>query len=137
MTQPSPNWLISRYSFRFVGIESLDRLLLRNVTQYSDPQSEAPLQALRIWCRYFGTPTTRKAKLVKGIVKWFNADKGYGFIEPEGGGKDVFVHASKVQEAGLQKLDNNQPIEFEMVDGLDGRQMAGNLSVVAGDGEAG
>ena len=75
--------------------------------------------------------------MVKGIVKWFNADKGYGFIEPEGGGKDVFVHASKVQEAGLQKLDNNQPIEFEMVDGLDGRQMAGNLSVVAGDGEAG
>lgn len=67
--------------------------------------------------------------MAKGMVKWFNADKGYGFIEPEGGGKDIFVHISQVQASGLQTLENNQPIEFEMVDGVDGRQMAGNLSL--------
>ena len=67
--------------------------------------------------------------MAKGMVKWFNADKGYGFIEPEGGGKDIFVHISQVQESGLQTLENNQPVEFEMVDGLDGRQMAGNISI--------
>lgn len=66
--------------------------------------------------------------MAKGMVKWFNADKGYGFIEPEGGGKDIFVHISQVQASGLQTLENNQPIEFEMVDGVDGRQMAGNIT---------
>ena len=64
------------------------------------------------------------------MVKWFNADKGYGFIEPEGGGQDIFVHISKVQESGLQGLENNQAIEFEMTDGIDGRQMAGNIVIV-------
>ena len=67
--------------------------------------------------------------MAKGMVKWFNADKGYGFIEPEGGGNDIFVHISQVQASGLQSLENNQPIEFEMVDGVDGRQMAGNITL--------
>lgn len=67
--------------------------------------------------------------MAKGMVKWFNADKGYGFIEPEGGGKDIFVHISQVQASGLQGLENDQKVEFEMVDGVDGRQMAGNISV--------
>lgn len=69
--------------------------------------------------------------MAKGMVKWFNADKGYGFIEPEGGGKDIFVHISQVQASGLQTLENNQAIEFEMVDGVDGRQMAGNITLSA------
>jgi CspA family cold shock protein len=68
--------------------------------------------------------------MANGTVKWFNADKGYGFIEPEGGGKDIFVHVSQVQASGLTTLENNQAIEFEMVDGLDGRQMAGNITIV-------
>lgn len=67
--------------------------------------------------------------MANGMVKWFNADKGYGFIEPEGGGQDIFVHISQVQASGLQTLENNQPVEFEMVDGVDGRQMAGNISL--------
>jgi CspA family cold shock protein len=67
--------------------------------------------------------------MAKGMVKWFNADKGYGFIEPEGGGKDIFVHISQVQASELQSLENNQQIEFEMVDGVDGRQMAGNITL--------
>ena len=67
--------------------------------------------------------------MAKGMVKLFNADKGYGFIEPEGGGKDIFVHISQVQASGLKKLENNQPVEFEMVDGVDARQMAGNIKL--------
>ena len=67
--------------------------------------------------------------MTKGIVKWFNASKGFGFIQPEGGGKDVFVHVTAVREAGLETLDENQKVEFEMVDGRDGRQCAGDLKV--------
>ena len=54
--------------------------------------------------------------MTKGIVKWFNASKGFGFIQPEGGGKDVFVHVTAVREAGLETLDENQEVEFEVVD---------------------
>ena len=50
-----------------------------------------------------------------GTVKWFNVQKGYGFILPEGGGKDVFVHISAVQAAGLNGLDEGQKITFEVV----------------------
>ncbi len=67
--------------------------------------------------------------MAKGTVKWFNPDKGFGFIQPEEGGKDVFVHITALQEAGLQTLQDNQPIEYDMVDGRDGRQSAGNLKV--------
>ena len=69
--------------------------------------------------------------MTKGIVKWFNASKGVGFIQPEGGGKDVFVHVTAVREAGLEKLDENQEVEFEMVDGRDGRQCAGEIKVAS------
>ncbi len=67
--------------------------------------------------------------MAKGTVKWFNSEKGYGFIQPEDGGKDVFVHITAVHEAGLKSLQENQPIEFEMVDGRNGRQSAGHLKV--------
>ena len=69
--------------------------------------------------------------MTKGIVKWFNANKGFGFIQPEGGGKYVFVHVTAVREAGLETLDENQEVEFEMVDGRDGRQCAGELKVAS------
>ena len=54
---------------------------------------------------------------------------GFGFIQPEGGGKDIFVHVTAVREAGLETLDENQEVEFEMVDGRDGRQCAGGLKL--------
>ena len=63
----------------------------------------------------------------KGTVKWFNTTKGYGFIAPEDGGKDVFVHISAVQEAGLTGLADDMAVEFDLIDGRDGRQMAGNI----------
>ena len=67
--------------------------------------------------------------MAKGKVKWFNPDKGFGFIVPEDGGKDVFVHITALQEAGLQSLQDDQPIEYEMIEGRDGRESAGNLKV--------
>ena len=65
-----------------------------------------------------------------GTVKWFNVSKGYGFIEPEGGGDDTFVHISAVQEAGLEQLQEGQKVEFELVPGRDGREAAGSLKAV-------
>jgi cold shock protein len=50
-----------------------------------------------------------------GTVKWFNAQKGYGFIQPDGGGKDVFVHISAVERAGLRELREGQKVAFEVV----------------------
>ena len=66
-------------------------------------------------------------KMATGKVKWFNPSKGYGFIEPEGGDKDVFVHISAVQAAGMTSLEPDQKIEYELEDGKDGKVSAGNL----------
>jgi len=63
----------------------------------------------------------------QGTVKWFNTAKGYGFIAPDDGGKDVFVHISAVEQAGLTGLADNEKIAFDLIEGRDGRTMAGNL----------
>ena len=68
--------------------------------------------------------------MAKGTVKWFNTEKGYGFIQPADGGKDIFVHITAVQAAGLQTLKDNQPIEYELIDGRDGRKSAGALKIL-------
>ena len=66
-----------------------------------------------------------------GTVKWFNAQKGYGFIQPDGGGKDVFVHISAVERAGLRELREGQKVEFEVeVDRKTGKSAAENLKTV-------
>jgi len=64
-----------------------------------------------------------------GTVKWFNTTKGYGFIQPQGGGRDVFVHISAVQRAGLNTLNEGQHIEFEVINNRQGRSSAENLKV--------
>jgi CspA family cold shock protein len=66
-----------------------------------------------------------------GTVKWFNAQKGYGFIQPEGGGKDVFVHISAVERAGLRELREGQRVSFEVVtDRKTGKSAAENLKTM-------
>ncbi|EHM02517.1 cold shock-like protein CspE [Acetobacteraceae bacterium AT-5844] len=62
-----------------------------------------------------------------GTVKWFNTTKGFGFIQPEDGSKDVFVHISDVQRAGMQGLNEGERVEFELQRGKDGKVSAGNL----------
>ena len=64
-----------------------------------------------------------------GMVKWFNANKGYGFIEPEDGGKDVFVHISALEAAGLRSLDEGQRVSFEVATNR-GKEAAANIKLL-------
>ena len=65
--------------------------------------------------------------MATGSVKWFNATKGFGFIAPDGGKKDVFVHISAVERAGLSTLADGQKVSFDIETGRDGRESATNL----------
>ncbi len=60
--------------------------------------------------------------MAQGTVKWFNAEKGFGFISPDGGGADVFVHYSAIASTGYRSLDDNQRVEFEVKQGPKGPQ---------------
>jgi cold shock protein len=66
--------------------------------------------------------------MATGTVKWFNPDKGFGFIQPQDGGKDVFVHITAVQAAGLQSLNENQKVTYEVATER-GKQAAANLKL--------
>lgn len=68
--------------------------------------------------------------MATGKVKWFNATKGFGFIQPDGGGKDVFCHISAVEKAGLNNLTEGQAISYELITER-GRTSAGNLKEVS------
>jgi CspA family cold shock protein len=70
--------------------------------------------------------------MTTGTVKWFNSEKGFGFIEPEEGGSDAFVHISAVEKAGLRTLTEGQKLTYELVEGHKGRSSAENLAVVDG-----
>ncbi|MBU6507465.1 MAG: cold-shock protein [Alphaproteobacteria bacterium] len=65
-----------------------------------------------------------------GTVKWFNAQKGFGFIQPENGGKDVFVHISAVERAGIGSLNEGQKVSFDLEQGQQGKTSAANLKLV-------
>ena len=65
-----------------------------------------------------------------GTVKWFNKTKGYGFIQPDDGSKDVFVHISAVDRAGLETLAEGQKVQFELSRGRDGKPSADNLKAL-------
>ena len=68
--------------------------------------------------------------MANGTVKWFNTTKGYGFIAPEEGGKDVFVHISAVERSGLTGLADDQKVTFDIEEGRDGRSAAVNIALV-------
>ena len=65
--------------------------------------------------------------MAKGTVKWFNTTKGFGFIAPEGGKKDVFVHITALERAGIRALNDGQAVTFDIESGRDGRESAINL----------
>ena len=67
--------------------------------------------------------------MANGTVKWFNTTKGYGFIAPDDGGKDVFVHISAVERSGLTGLADNQKVTYDLESGRDNRQSAVNLAL--------
>jgi CspA family cold shock protein len=67
--------------------------------------------------------------MATGTVKWFNANKGFGFIAPDGGKKDVFVHITALERAGLRGLNDGQKVTFDIEAGRDGRESATNLQL--------
>ena len=69
--------------------------------------------------------------MATGTVKWFNTTKGFGFIAPDDGGKDVFVHISAVERAGLTGLADDQKVEFELREGRDGRTLADDIKIIS------
>jgi len=70
--------------------------------------------------------------MATGTVKWFNRAKGYGFIEPEGGENDAFVHISAVHSAGMETLNEGQRVQYELVEGANGKMSAENLRDLSG-----
>ena len=67
--------------------------------------------------------------MATGTVKWFNATKGFGFIAPANGNRDVFVHVSALERAGIRQLDDGQAVTFDIETGRDGRESAMNLAL--------
>jgi CspA family cold shock protein len=81
--------------------------------------------------RRVGEPTTRVTAMATGTVKWFNETKGYGFIQPDDGGKDVFVHISAVERSGIRNLIEGQKISYDVeADRRSGKESAANLKAV-------
>jgi CspA family cold shock protein len=77
------------------------------------------------------TQTQKKGHMTQGTVKWFNGQKGFGFIQPDDGGKDVFVHISAVERAGMSNLNEGQKISYDLVaDRRSGKSSADNLRAV-------
>jgi CspA family cold shock protein len=80
-------------------------------------------------CRIPWAAQSRRTTMATGTVKWFNTTKGFGFIAPDGGSNDVFVHISAVEQAGLTGLADNQKVTFDIEAGRDGRESAANIAL--------
>lgn len=67
--------------------------------------------------------------MANGTVKWFNSTKGFGFIQPDNGNKDVFLHISAVERSGISRIEDGQKVTFDIEPGRDGRESAANLAL--------
>ena len=100
------------------------------VLRYEDPQTKACTNRAMVARRdRTRACVERKIEMATGTVKWFNAQKGFGFIQPDDGGKDVFVHVSAVERAGMYTLNEGQKVNFEITTER-GKTAATNLSAV-------
>jgi cold shock protein len=84
------------------------------------------------WGRVFSTSVQkekRRKSMAQGTVKWFNGDKGFGFIAPDGGEADVFVHYSEISGSGFRSLEENQRVQFEIEQGAKGPQAVGVTAI--------
>jgi CspA family cold shock protein len=103
--------------------------LTEQLTGKPNKASKSPFVTWHAWRgRVFFMARSRRQAMPKGTVKWFNPTKGYGFIKPNGGDKDVFVHISAVERAGLTTLNENQVVEYDLVENR-GKSSAENLKV--------
>src|SRR6266511_741199 len=104
----------------------------REITRLTDdPLPKISNSSVALWRGQDTRITKGKAPMNTGTVKWFNSQKGFGFIEPENGGKDVFVHISAVERAGMSTLNEGQKVSFEVVaDRRTGKSAAENLRAV-------
>lgn len=104
---------------------------LRYLYRFSAPYGSV-IRSCTDWpnCRILRAVFLRRVTMANGTVKWFNATKGFGFIAPEGGSSDVFVHISALESAGLSSLDDNQKVTFDIEAGRDGRESASNIVLV-------
>ena len=84
----------------------------------------------RISRRAYSLLILKDLTMATGTVKWFNSMKGYGFIEPDDGGKDAFVHISAVERAGLGSLNEGQKVSFDLQPGQNGKSSAENLTII-------
>jgi CspA family cold shock protein len=91
-------------------------------SRYSKPVAVVGSLVLRWFPTHNIRTKEREEAVTQGTVKWFNAEKGFGFITPDGGGKDVFVHHTAIQSSGYRSLDENQRVSFEVVQGPKGPQ---------------
>jgi CspA family cold shock protein len=111
------------------GVRSAAALSVRTSLTYvhRDRTSEKPVCVAR-HARNHTSIECKETTMASGTVKWFNPTKGYGFIQPQGGGKDVFVHISAVERAGLSTLNEGQIVQYEVVSNR-GKESAENLKV--------
>lgn len=84
-----------------------------------------------MWEGEFLYPNLKDNVMAIGNVKWFNPTKGFGFIEPQDGSQDAFVHISAIEQAGLSGLNEGQKVEYELETGRNGKTSAINLSLVS------